>query len=66
MVNVVETHYYLVQQILLDYLVHDDGDQEVEDDGWNVLEAGIVVDLLMNACGAHDRYRDIMVQRDEE
>ena len=46
--------------------MHDNCDQEVEEDRWNVLEARRVVDQLMGSCGTRDRNGDVVVQCDEE
>ena len=59
----------LVQEILLDNLVHDDGDEEIEKDGGHVLDAGGVHDRLSqvgrSALGRRRR-RHVVVQGDEK
>ena len=46
--------------------MHDNCDQEVEEDRWNVLDARRVEDQLMGSCGTRDRNGDVVVQCDEE
>ena len=57
----------LVQDVLLDDLVHDNGNQQVEEDGGDVLEAGVVEDQFVGTLRTHvDGHGDVVVQRDEE
>ena len=58
---------HLVQQVLLDDLVHHDGDKQVEEDGGQVLQARVVKGNFMDAGRSHvDGHRHIVMQRDEE
>ena len=57
----------LVQDVLLDDLVHDNGNQQVEEDGGDVLEAGVVEDQFVGTLRTHvDGHGDVVVQRDEK
>ena len=57
---------YLVQNVLLDDLVHDDGDQKVEEDGGDVLQPGVVEDKLLRTGGSVEGDGDVVVESDEE
>jgi len=60
----------LVQQVLLDDLVHNDGDQQVEEDGGDVFDAGSVDDGLVNVghggVGGGRSQGDVVVKGDEQ
>ena len=57
----------LVEHVLLDDLVHDDGDEEVEEDGGGVSQAGGVEGHVDGPAGGHlDREGHVVVQRDEQ
>ena len=63
----VQLPVHLVQQVLLDDLVHHDGDKQVEEDGGQVLQAWVVEGNFMYAWRSHvDGHRYIVMQRDEE
>ena len=50
----------------MDNLVHDDGDQKVEEDGGDVLQAGGVEDELLRPGGSVERDGDVVVKSNEE
>ena len=57
----------LVQHVLLYDLVHDHRDQEVEEDGWHVLDPGRVEGHVDGPAGLHlHREGHVVVQSDEE
>lgn len=56
-----------IQKVLLDDLVHDDGDQQVEENSREILDAGSVMDDVLRLFGANlDGYGDVVMQSDEE
>jgi hypothetical protein len=57
---------YLVQKVFLNDLVHDDGDEKVEEDGGDVLESRVVEDELLGAGGSVEGDGDVVVESNEE
>ena len=56
-----------IKQVLLDDLVHYNDDQEIEEDSREILDAGRILDDVMDLSGGElHRHRDIVVQGDEE